>query len=183
LAGYFFNELVPGYIDRFNSFIDLFKTPVFGHRIDMNPFKNIEDVNVSFDFHLKQESETEDDRGEVADILIYDKTTLLAIEAKYLSNWSYEKDVVRNQKRINEFSEITSFKKPNIYHCLLVAENKWLNSIDQWEKLHKESSNYKKLKEAINNLEYPLSVITWQNILTKTTDRNVFSYLESRLKN
>ena len=56
-------------------------------------------MRVTFDAHLPK------DPAEFADILLIGKDFFVAIEAKWLSDWDYKKDVAENAKRIDSRDE------------------------------------------------------------------------------
>lgn len=176
-AGYFFNELIIGKEKRLASFLEILKNPVFpaGQNPIGNVFNDPKKVRVTFDRHLKQDLKSEKNRGEVADILLHDHESIIAIEAKYLSNWDFKKDIIENQERIAKFVNEKDFK--NIIQCLLLDERKWIEGIKQ---VRKKQTNYSKLEKS--NLKFNFVVITWQQLAGITSDLSVKEFLTDRLK-
>ena len=106
-AGYFFNDLVSGYEKRVKSFYKLLfqegidEEDCFGDFVLHEGMKIPSAISVTFDFHGYL-LEGARDRGELADILIQDhqNNIFIAIEAKSLTDWNYEKDITVNSGRI-----------------------------------------------------------------------------------
>ena len=103
-AGYFLNEHVQGLEMRLQAFCDLLSNCSRGGKnISQEPITlTPECAHVSFDNHGYLFSGLGTDRGEFADILVHDRSTsvVIPIEAKVHSNWSYEKDVISNERRL-----------------------------------------------------------------------------------
>lgn len=156
-AGYYFNELVPGIESRIRDFFKILNNPLNrindpGTEIELSPVT----THVTFDFH-EYLFNKEADRGELADILIIDedKSLCIAIEAKWLEDWNFEKDIIANNTRIqilkNHFKEV--------FQCLLIKRSKLENGM---KKGKSKSSNYSKL---FSQKEIPVILITWENLL------------------
>ncbi len=194
-AGYFFNELVEGYKERvFRFYQFLFpKSPdkssfCFGKPFKLPENSNTPDsVSVTFDFHgyLLDES---GDRGELADILIQDHKNklVIAIEAKFLSNWDYDKDVVGNSKRILKLERLTK----QIYQVLLLKKDKLDAAV---AKRAVPNSNFKKLepeheqerdknKTESDELKYPIRIITWEQLFKLCDKDNIRKYFGEIIK-
>ena len=161
------NEFIGGAEERLERFCEMLsKKSDFGKKIDLD----YEKTYVSFDNHTNIViGRKAKDKGEFADISIYGfcketkKNILIAIEAKYLTNWSVEKDVKKNQKRLKEIKESPQFKDTEIIFCLLINDSKYEN-----QKKRKDSE-LKKLEDIItgvnkDHLEKPI-FLTWREDL------------------
>lgn len=179
-AGYLFNELVDGYNERKNSFFKrLEKTPsdrIFGEvpkvlKDSRQAFLN-EPIHVTFDFHPSQWDSSQD-RGEMSDIVIWMDKSFYSIEVKYLSHWTYAKDIATVQNRIQVISRMISEDgdKKAPLQILLVKMEDWTNSESRGD-----ISNVEKLKNNILNI--PVIVIFWEELLEIIGEPNVKSYLE-----
>lgn len=194
-AGYFFNELVEGYKQRVSDFYKFLfpKSPDKSSFCFGKPFKlpensnTPESVSVTFDFHgyLLDES---CDKGELADILIQDNKNklVIAIEAKFLSDWDYGKDVVGNSQRILKLEKLTK----RIYQVLLLKKDKLDVAV---AKRAAPNSNYKKLeseheqerdkkKTKSDELKYPFRIITWEQLLELCEKDNIRKYFGEIIK-
>ncbi|MEI8226467.1 MAG: hypothetical protein WCG82_11140 [Bacteroidota bacterium] len=158
-AGYYFNELVPGTDSRIQDFCKLlnsspylFNDPDFGIELSLGS------THVTFDLHAYL-FDRQTDRGELADIFIVDqvKSVCIAIEAKWLEDWDYEKDIISNNGRIQKLKEIGHFK--NVYQCLLIKRSKLENGK---KKEKKTGSNYSRL---FDKKDIPIILITWECLL------------------
>jgi hypothetical protein len=187
-GGYLFNELLPDYEKRKKIFFDLLTEQVssdqhFAKTIDLGkPLLAVlnelskDDLHVSFDYHPKQVISGYPDHGEVSDIIIWGKKYFISIEVKYLSDWTFEKDIKLVQSRVIDLGDHTDKKGIQV---LLLKETKWLNNI---AKQNQPGSNYKLLKNNEAKLKVPLLVITWEQILGLNDDPIVRRYLLNQLK-
>ncbi|CAB5161718.1 hypothetical protein D3OALGA1CA_5098 [Olavius algarvensis associated proteobacterium Delta 3] len=176
-AGYFFNELVPGYEQRVESFFKkhiLHPKEKFGPEIELE-YTHIDSVHATFDYHAYL-VDKEADRGELADILLLEPKNdlVIAIEAKFLSDWRFEKDVQRNSERI----ELLPNKKK--VQCLLISDQKLRNSKS---KINQPGSNFKKLKDNEGDLKFPFRIITWQALFRDCEDEKIRVYFENHIEN
>ena len=175
-AGYFFNELIPDLDARIGSFCTLLNDCTRGGK-SIRPGVRLtpDSTHVSFDNHGYLFSGIGLDRGEFADVLIQDHSTrvMVAIEAKVQSNWSYNKDIASNEKRLklieNEIPNLTMFP------CLLLTESKWKASARQKSRQH---SNYQRLVESDG---CRTRVVFWEELLAITNDIKVRAYIEDQL--
>ncbi len=175
-AGYFFNKLVPGYEERVKGFYELLFQKGKDEKNSFGDFKlhdgmvTPSSVYVTFDFHgyLLEGSK---DRGELADILIQDQKNnlFIAIEAKSLSDWSYEKDIKINSVRIEQLKKHSR----NLYQVLLLTDEKLRNCI---EKEGRNNSNWGRIMKYKKDLKLPLRVITWENLFEIRSDQDDNSY-------
>jgi len=176
-AGYFFNELIPDAGSRLASFCTLLTNCTRGGKsISTKPIElTLEGTHVSFDNHGYLFRGIGTDRGEFADIFIHDrsKRVLIPIEAKVHSNWSYEKDILSNEKRLGLIEKEMSDIK--IIPCLLVTSTKWEASSRQESNEH---SNYQKMMESE---DCRTRVIFWEELLDITTDDCVRVFVENQL--
>lgn len=171
-AGYFFNELVPGYEERIKSFYELM---FYGNEVEekhcFGEFKLHKDmeipssVSVTFDFYGYL-LEGAQDRGELADILIQDhqNNLFIAVEAKFLKNWDYEKDITVNSDRIIQLKKHSG----NLYQVLLLTREK----LENCEKANPATSNWGKIIKHKNDLKLPLRIITWENLFDICLDKS-----------
>lgn len=160
-AGYFFNELVPGYERRLIELAQLLKdrrTPTFGGPLCEEFHLAPESTRVTFDFH-GYILDDRNDRGELADIFITDikNRSAAAVEVKFLSNWNFEKDIGSASKRFE--SLLASEKISSFAHILLLTQEKLKAGK---RATRKAGSNWAKLSDAPP--EYPLVILTWEEI-------------------
>ena len=160
-AGYYFNELIPGYEQRLEAFSNLLRnnkdltfSGVLDNRFRLSP----KSTHVTFDFHAYLLRE-ENDRGELADVLITDleNASAVAIEVKFLKNWEFKKDIEVASSRI--LSLLESNRISSFVHVLLISRSK-LNGARR--AVGKQTSNWAKLSHV--ELPYPLVVLTWEDI-------------------
>jgi hypothetical protein len=175
-AGFLFNELIDGYSERIKKIIELFDhSSIVGRKAIDFSVESIDtsDLHVSFDNHLYLFSDITADRGEFADILIHSKRSnvIFTIEAKLNSNFTFSKDILQNQKRINTIHQKLDTVK--IIPILLLRKSKWL------EKYHTGSNHYKFLHFKENQFR----VIFWEDILEiiGQFDKKVHNYLKQQL--
>jgi len=170
-AGYFFNELIPGYGKRLRAFVKLIdnelkaKPKIGSPDIILSP----KSTYVSFDNHLIQFKGERNlvgvervDRGEFADILVRDLASkhFVAIEAKYLSNWDKEKDIERNRSRIIKAKNHLGAK--SFVQCLLIPRT------------IKQKTNPGAFGEKI-------VVLTWEELLGEISETAVAKWLQRQL--
>ena len=170
-AGYFFNELIPGYNIRLKSFSRMIVKSLGKTRsidpveIELSP----DSTYVSFDNHVVQfeakrmKKDASIDRGEFADVLIRDlrHRILIAIEVKYKSRVAPKKDLTRNWDRILQANR--HLKAKTVVQCLLVTNA---------EAIHLSS------KEPAHSLSY----LTWRELLNETENKEVRNWLRRQLK-
>lgn len=160
-AGYYFNELIPGYESRLRDFTGLLRADrglTFSGSLDEQFRLSEESTHVTFDFHGYLVDE-KNDRGELADILIADieNKSVVAVEVKFLSDWDFEKDVIKASCRFR--SLLTSRRISSFAHVLLITRDK----LDAAQRaLKREGSNWRKLASV--ELGYPVVVVTWEDI-------------------
>jgi len=174
-AGYLLNEFIPGYQDRLMSFCSVINNskergkfaPTFTLKLD--PIK----THISFDNHIYL-FRPKLNRGEFADILIQDESnkTLVAIEAKLHSNWSYKKDIGENKKRLDYIRERIS--NINIFPILLVSRNSWKNVKKMGP--HRDS-NYTKFQ---CDQDCPFIVIFWDQLAEIVNNSEVNQFILSQ---
>lgn len=111
----------------------------------------------------------ETDRGELADILIDGTEGFISIEAKYKTDYDYQKDIVENQNRIKKARE--KFNCSGI-QVLLISKSKWINSQN---KINNPASNYKKLLDHIKKHceTVPFILLEWQDVLDILIKSNI----------
>jgi hypothetical protein len=177
-AGYLFNELVEGWQGRFEIFGSLLAEPTYPETRPLAPLPlQAGTTHVSFDNHLIQLTDSAKDHGEFADVLLFDweSRALVAIKAKFLSDWEFEKDVKSNGDRLEEARR--RLGASSVTSVLLVTDTRWKNVVTQQGK---EKSQYRLLVE--NHARYPVRVLTWEQVHDKCTAGLVRSYLDERLE-
>jgi len=160
-AGYYFNELIPGYETRLHRLTSLLKntsTTTFNGPVTNSLKFEKESTHVTFDFHGYLLNE-KTDRGELADILIEDisNNSTVAIEVKFLSDWKFEKDIVTASKRLKAL--LDSKNVSSFVHVLLVTKSK-LEGVKG--AVNRADSQWKKLLDF--KTDYPIVVLTWEEI-------------------
>ena len=177
-AGYFFNELVPGIETRLADFCRLLNNCTLGGiSISQKVIElTLSNTHVSFDNYGYLFAGIDVDRGEFADILIQDhsKRVIIPIEAKVHSNWSYEKDIMSNEKRLGLIEE--NIRNLSIHPCLLLTKAKWHAAAQQESREH---SNYKRL---IESSDCRTRVIFWEDLVSITEQKQVRTYIEDQLR-
>ncbi len=134
------------------------------------------EIQISFDYHLIQIDKGYEDRGEVSDIIIWGQKHFISIEAKYLSDWTYKKDIKEIQKRIVDLEKKINKKGIQI---LLIKEEKWKNN---QKKLNQPGSNLQELIGVKDDLSIPLIVITWEQLVGIVEEPKVKGYILKQLK-
>ncbi len=175
LAGYVFNELVPGWSERLAAFNELLQRKVDAHQMVLKRRVELtEATHVSFDNHAYVVG-YDTDRGELADILLHDasRKLLVAIEAKFSSDWSVAKDIHKNLERLDLFRQ--RWLQSDIVPCLLVTQRKW----DAVQGLRKHrNSSYRRYVEQFRT---QVLVLTWEELLPLCREAAVRKYLEYQL--
>lgn len=179
-AGFFFNELVPGYEKRVHAFYNFMFSasakhcygPAFKLPTDSKTSPNA--LSVTFDYHGYLLDEN-CNRGELADILIHDQTNglVFAIEAKFLSNWSFDKDIKGNTERIELLKNCKG-----VYQILLLND---LKLSEAEKKEHAHGSNLSKLK-TYNEFPYPFRIITWKDLISLCDNEKAKEYFKEHVK-
>jgi len=188
-CGYLFNELIDGYIERIDSFFTLLKNTISENSEErfysnsnksncIDTLKKIQENRffVSFDYHLDQIKKNSD-RGEMSDVVLWSIDNFISIEIKYLTNWTYKKDIVSVQKRMLEACKYLEQKDP--IQVLLIDSKKWNNSI---KKKKQHGNQLIELIKNRNKLEFPLIIITWQDIVNIVKEEKIKKYINSQLK-
>ena len=126
-AGYLFNELVTGVEGRLAAFADIINSsPRRGQAASTKSVMlSIAATHISFDNHAYLFADLALDRGEFADILLHDRSNqvVVPIEAKVYSNWSYDKDVLANERRLQAIE--AQMPGTHFVPCLLVTSKRW----------------------------------------------------------
>lgn len=161
-AGYFFNELLPGWQHRLKSFQSILRKATKRNKGCGIPGDKIllssKSTHVSFDNHIYLLDE-DFDRGEFADILVHDpkNKTFVCIEVKYLSDWNFEKDIKRIKNRLDRISY--KLKDTVFTQCILMKKCKWE---ELGKKNEQKGSNYKRWEKL--GKERPL-ILFWEDFL------------------
>lgn len=177
-TGYYFNELIQDYEKRLAAFCELLNSNSrHGAATSKKHIElTAEGTHVSFDNHGYLFKELNIDHGEFADILIHDHIThvMIPIEAKVHSNWSYEKDIVSNERRLALIED--KIKDVYIVPCLLVTKYRW----EHCEQ--KESNQYSNYKRFIETSNCRTRVIFWEELINITDNDEVRLYMNSQLE-
>jgi len=159
-AGFFLNELVDGYQSRTQDFRRLINRKL----LESDSSFRLENVDgpllASFDYHSYL-LENSSDKGELADILIEDLTnrSVIAIEAKFLTDWNFDKDITANESRIGILKE--KFKK-DVVQALLLTRRK--NEAAK-QASSRANSNYRKLSDPTRKSKQPFIVLEWEELI------------------
>jgi hypothetical protein len=176
-AGYLLNEYVGGLetrLDRLCHWISL--APVRGKSAPHIDLKlDLGTTHVSFDNHAYMFAELGADRGEFADILIHDREskTVITIEAKVHSDWTYAKDIAANDKRIERIE--AHMPGTTFVPCLLLKKEKWEQAAQMQS--HPQS-NYRKFVEADGNR---FRVLFWEELATWIDRPELKAFVQSVL--
>lgn len=176
-AGYLFNELIPGFGDRLKEFCRLLENAsARGESCSSYPISlDARSTHVSFDNHLYLFDELTTDRGEFADIVVHDSSTrtIVAIEAKLHSKWSFDKDIASNQERHTQLNSI--LPDVTIVPVLLLTRFRWEHT------KAKESSEHSSFLRFQQDLTCKFRVILWEDIAGLIQEEKVRIYLETQL--
>ena len=157
-AGFYFNELIPGYEKRLRKFYSLLVKPAFqvGAIPPVLLLESPTSVFVSFDNQTDRFPGAQS--GEFADILVHDSNTgvLIGIEAKYLDDWDYQKDIVKNAEKLAFVAAEMGVNATLL--CLLIPKAKWENVVAM--EAH-PGSNYRRLKEH----DGTAIVLLWEDLI------------------
>jgi hypothetical protein len=183
-AGYLFNELLPEYKANKAAFFDLLIRNEGAKKLKVGDTMlnqalselSTNEIQVTFDFHPKQIIKDYSDHGESSDIIIWGDRYFISIEVKYLSDWSFKKDITEVQKRIMDVGN--KVNKQGI-QVLLIKETKFENAKS---KLNQLGSNLNELQKAINELKVPILIITWEQIKGLIPTEKVTKYIEMQLE-
>ena len=176
-AGYFFNELVPGVDDRLVAFTEIVNSCTRRGLAASNQqiALSSETTHVSFDNHAYLFGALAPDRGEFADIIIHDRPNrvVIPIEAKVHSNWSYDKDILANERRLEAIER--QMPATRFIPCLLVTRQRWEEC--QRHESH-EHSNYRRFTETPH---CRTRVLLWEDLLPLVTELPVKDHISSQL--
>jgi hypothetical protein len=175
-AGYFFNEFIPGYEERLASFQQLLREEMQQH--SWKPAREITlstaSTHVSFDNHGYLIG-FQGDRGEFADIVIHDRENhfLIVIEAKFMTDWDFAKDVKVNAHRLEYIA--SQMHDTDIIPCLLVPKQKWDAAVELATRIE---NNVWKLQNAPNSR---LIILKWEHFAELSENVAVKTYLNYQL--
>jgi hypothetical protein len=176
-GGYFFNELVAGGDERLRQFCQLVDNPDYPKTPPSRPLSfSAATTHVSFDNHAYMFEQCGVDRGELADVLVHDRAnrTLVFIEAKVHSDFSYAKDILKNGARIQAVT--SRLGECQAVHCLLIKESKWTEVQRQ---VGNRNSQFAKLCADTN---CTTRIVTWERFADICGDPVVAAYLRTQLK-
>lgn len=175
-AGYFLNELVPGWEERLQRFSALIQESLAQKLVDRSSpiVLHPETTHVSFDCYaylLNRKS----DRGEFADIMVHDveNKVLVAIEAKFLSDWNFEKDIKRNGERLAELQRFLP-EDTQIVQCLLVTRRKWAGAEAM---VNHPASNFKNFARLGNHVV----LLFWETLFEECTNATVRAFFDQHI--
>lgn len=186
-AGCLFNELLPQYKQNKAAFFKLLNDQIGKENCFVNDAQKeklpgslnqlaTDELQVSFDFHTAQTKIGDADRGEMSDIVIWGKEYFISIEVKYLTDWTYDKDIKSVQDRMELINGENGNK--NGIQVLLLKEEKWKNNLS---KIKQKGSNLKCLQDE-QKLSFPLIVITWEQISDIIKNHDVKEFISNQLK-
>lgn len=171
-AAYYFNELVAGFEQRLRTFdrllsseSDAYINYETGSLLNLSP----QSTHITFDAHAYI-LDPHADRGEFADILIHDRSRsiVVAIEAKFLTDWNVEKDILANLTRRNNIT--TRNPELNLIQCLLITGTKW----SQVQRLaNHPRSSYTALQQQTG---VSLIILTWEKLIETCENKAVREY-------
>ncbi len=182
-AGYFLNPLVDTDGDRCKERLDalakILQAPVWhtGDVLVPDTLSTANHIHVSFDNHADQIKNLPVDKGEFADILIQGvdsngRDIFIAIEAKFLSRWKYEKDVIKVNRRIAAIRK--ALPSARVFRFLLLTEAKWNN-------VRKKRNQTGSQLALLEEWEGDLSVILWEQFTSACKNPRVNEWLLSQL--
>lgn len=183
-AGYFMNSLVDAEGDRckerLNALVKILQAPEWhtGDVLVPDTLSTLSHIHVSFDNHANQIKNLPVDKGEFADILIQGvdsngRHIFIAIEAKFLSDWNFDDDVIKVARRIAAVREVLPGAR--VFPFLLLTEAKWKNVT---KKRNQTGSQCALLEEWGGNLR----VILWEQFASACKNPQVREWLVSQLR-
>ena len=180
-AGYFFNEIVAGSNTRLTNFAGLIKEKAISAGIPLKSDFTLspEFTHVCFDTHAYLLGLTneyyEEDRREIADILIHDRhnKVFISIEAKFLENFDVDDDVTLTLNRLRSIKD--QMPDTQFIFCLLLSNIKW-NRIQKMN--NHPGSQYKKL---IDGYSDKVLVLLWEELVNLCTDQRVSQFMNYQL--
>lgn len=183
-AGYFLNSLVDAEgdrcKDRLNALVKILQAPEWhtGDVLVPDTLSTLNHIHVSFDNHANQIKNLPVDKGEFADILIQGvdsngRDIFIAIEAKFLSDWKYKKDVIKVNRRVAAIRK--ALPSARVFRFLLLTEAKWNNVR---KKRNQTGSQFALLEEWKGDL----SVILWEQFASACKNPQVKEWLVSQLR-
>ena len=163
LGGYYFNELVPGWEHRLQAFTSLLSAlaapnnPLHTHPVTMAPGS----THATFDCHTSQLG-IDLDRGEFADIFLHDhvQQILIGIEAKFLTDWSVDGDIIPNWKRLEKIK--ANLPHSNVISCLLIKRSKLEEARAYRDRPHSQYLRWQ------NEFSSRVVLLTWEDLLSVT---------------
>ena len=164
-AGYYFNELISGWEKRVSGFWEILASATHSKKYIsiLHKLKTASEFLVSFDYHANRIA-SKTDRGEVADIMIYDKdqNIMVVIEAKYLTDPAAEKDISEIRRRIDAIN--VDNPEMEIIPCLLITCKMW-NGLEEKKGWRGSFFDY---WNGISENERPI-LILWDKLLDYST--------------
>jgi hypothetical protein len=176
-AGYFFNECVPCLKNRLEGFLayvnGLLKLKCLEPLEDKS--FGIGSVHVSFDNHAYLAGEDCEDKGEFADVFIFDNVAkiMIAIEAKYLEDVKPDKDIDENIARLKFVEAKLGLKR--VIPCLLITQRKH-NNLKMTKDLPKSK------QEEILGMDSKSLVLIWDDLVKICDDEKVIKYMNEMLR-
>ncbi|MBN1243618.1 MAG: hypothetical protein JXA15_13025 [Spirochaetales bacterium] len=159
-AGFFLNELVDGYQSRTQALRLLLNRRLLesGSTFKLENFDGT--LLASFDYHSYL-LENSSDKGELADILIEDlaNRSVIAIEAKFLTDWNFDKDITANAERIKILRDKFQI---NVIQALLLTRRKHTAVM---QAANHPDSNYHRLLGYSRESKQPFIVLEWEELI------------------
>jgi hypothetical protein len=176
-AGYLLNEIIPGYGQRKEKLLHLLKNIRKEEQRFIDPFDKTQIVfealeketwNITFDYHITQ-CFTGVDGGEMSDILLHTKSSIISFECKYTSNFDIQDDIYSVHDRIRKFCDEFD----------LAAVQVLLLKKDKWNKSTKITGRYDPSALADKNI--PIIVIFWEELSEIIDDSRVKFFLNTQI--
>lgn len=176
-AGYFFNHFAPGLEARVERLCALLESKAQEAGMDRGPRPialNPGSTHVSFDNHIWREAPV--DRGEFADVAVYDDAWLISFEVKYRSDFSCDKDIVANLRRLEKIKRNGSrLAGRQIVPCLLLLESKKNGAMRHQRNRNSQWAIY------WNNHRARILLVTWEELTALADDASVRAYMQRML--
>lgn len=187
-AGYLLNEFIPdfeSYLQRKSKFFDLLINTLQDQtrfRGDKEIIRNIliaarvQEMHTTFDYHSSQiiAEHKQNNRGEMSDVLLVTENYFISVECKYLSDVSYNKDILEVQERIKIVATYLSLMPLQV---VLIKGGKW----NEAKKLQNYPGSF---YTAFQNAEVftPCIVIFWEDLIPIIDNNAVKQYLQKQLE-
>jgi len=179
IGGYLLNEIIEGYEERKEKLLGLLLNIRKDEERFIDPFNKAQIVfealqketwDITFDYHIVQILQSEIvDRGEMSDILLLTKSSLVSFECKYPSDFNIDKDIHAVQDRITQFYGTTG-RTP--LQVLLLKKDKW----------HYSSKIKTRLSCKPESINIPIIVLFWEELIDIIDDYRVKNFLNKQIQ-